>query len=137
MNLGDMLESYQRDPPDGGRATLLPELLPLLDAAVGERRVWLLRSLNHLVLLARDDWQSPWFVTVSPRAGLDIEPCYGIAFPSRESNERWPEDCSSGLARSTERAAEMVAIAVELSGGWDRAGCDAGATEGSGSSSPG
>ena len=134
MNLGDMLESYRQHPPDGRRATLISELLPLLDAAVGERRVWLLRSLNNVVLLARDDWQSPWLVTISPSAEPDTAPYYRIAFQSRASNESWPEDYADGLALTKERAAEMVAIAVAGSTGWDSVTCGALETEASGSS---
>jgi hypothetical protein len=62
--LAEMLDRFQKNDPGRGRGALMRDLLPLLDRVVVERVVWPLRSLNGLVLLASDDWRTPWHVVI-------------------------------------------------------------------------
>jgi hypothetical protein len=119
MNLTNVRDSFLKDPPDTCRPDLIPELLPLIDESVPERRIWLLRSLNGIVLLSEDDPKSPLFVRVQAHAEVETHPCYEIDFEMRPVEAPWPGARVHGVADSKERAAAMIAIAVERCGGWE------------------
>ena len=95
-----------------GKAML--DLLVALRARPDDRRVWGLTSHYRLCLLAQDTYLSPWFVIV---AALDNRN-YTIEYLMPSDVEPWPNAYVRGEARSTEAAANMVAIAMSRCDGW-------------------
>lgn len=114
-----MVDSFARHPPDGKRASLVPALLRLLNEQVGSRDVWVLRSLNDIVLLARDDSRSAWFVRV--RTDVDevgTTAYYLIEYLMAPADAPWPNATVHGIARTPQAAAEMAVTSIVRSGGW-------------------
>jgi hypothetical protein len=137
--LAEMLDRFQKNDPGRGRGALMRDLLPVLDRVVVERVVWPLRSLNGLVLLASDDWRTPWHVVVevdtppfpnisalasAPTAGS--LPAYEVwvnrgrdrARELRLDRGRANDFDTFGVARTPNDAATLSLEAMIRSGGW-------------------
>lgn len=96
----------------GGKAML--DLIARLRALPDKRQAFGLTSHYRLCLLAKDTYQSPWFVIVS---ALDSHN-YFIEYRMPDDIAPWPEAMVRGEAGSEDAAVEMVLTAMEKSGGW-------------------
>jgi hypothetical protein len=92
----------------------MARLIPALDDRLQGLVVWGLTSHDELVLLARDDFESPWFVIIGyvPSAGYRIR--------CRNPEIEWSEPVAyiEQYASTLGTAASMTRIACEVSGGW-------------------
>lgn len=93
---------------EGGWSMVL--LLDALPALAARYEVWGLTSLYTLVLLAEDDWRSPWWVRVS----YDLQ---GHAYHVRYDLADGPW-LVTGLAYSVQDALVRIETAMIRSGGW-------------------
>ena len=76
------------------------------------RHAWALTSHYHVVLLAEDSSQSPWYVKFV--AGSPSE--YRVWYLLPESGEQWTT--LSAATDNEDSAVAMILEAMELSGGW-------------------
>jgi hypothetical protein len=93
-----------------GRAML--ELLTSLEPLCAMYDVWGLTSLNTLVLLAEDDFRSPWYVRVVGLRG------YEIRYLMHPDEAPWPDAVVAGEGDSVADAVAMIETAMVRSGGW-------------------
>ena len=75
-------------------------------------RAWGLTSLNHVVLLAEDNWQSPWYVKFVAASTSR----YLVSYRLPESWEPWTR--LSADTDNEDTAVAMIFQAMDLSGGW-------------------
>lgn len=89
-------------------------LLTKMEAVAAEVAVWGLTSHGKLVLLAADDYRTPWFVTTIavPWGGFSIH------YLMPDSEAPWPGAQVEGEARDLDSAYSMIRIAMRRSGGW-------------------
>jgi hypothetical protein len=99
-------------------AHLMLELPPHLERACRNYDVWALTSHKDLVLLARDDYTSPWFVRIHPRTYAPAG--YHVRYLMASGDAPWPHAIVGGSADSVKIAADMVATSLERCGGWPR-----------------
>lgn len=116
MRLREVREHYEADALDSPEdCQLMLVLLPLLsEVCKPYPPVWPLPSLTGLVLLARDDWESPWFVRIDPNT---------YSAQSYRVIARAPADASSQqdtlvIATTAEEAARAVDAGIRYSKGW-------------------
>ena len=89
-------------------------LLGRLEAVAAEVSIWGLTSHGRLVLLAADDYQTPWYVTV-------VAVSWGgfvVRYRMPEADTPWASAEVEGEARDLDAAYHMVRIAMRRSGGW-------------------
>ena len=113
---GGTLADIFRKAPTSEEYALMLELIPLLEEALSERNVWALTSHKSIVLLAKDDYTSPGFVTIIPKPAPDAP--YEIHFVASATESPWPDAIVMGNAATKERAVEMVLTAIARSDGW-------------------
>ena len=98
---------------EGGKAML--DLIARLRALPDDRQVYGLTSHYRLVLLAEDNYQSPWFVIIS---ALDSRN-YFVEYLMPKAITPWKQSAYvRGEVRSEDEAVEMIVIAMEKSEGW-------------------
>ena len=100
------------DHPVDGKAMVA--LIARLRGLSDRRRVWGLTSHYHLCLLAKDTYQSPWYVKAF---ALD-DKNYSIDYLMPAVLAPWSSARVSGEARSEDEAVAMIITAMERSGGW-------------------
>jgi hypothetical protein len=95
-----------------------PAMLALIDRlrrGPDVRRAWGLTSHHQLVLLAADDYRTPWYV----KLGAHGRDSYTIDYLLPVAVAPWPGAYVTGEAHSLQDASDMVTIAMDRSGGWD------------------
>jgi hypothetical protein len=98
---------------EGGKAMI--DLIARLRALPIPKQAWGLTSHGMLCLLAKDTFQSPWFVIV---AALDKRN-YTIEYLMPASVAPWPSPAYvRGDAHSEDEAVRMIQIAIDRSEGW-------------------
>lgn len=97
---------------EGSKAML--DLMARLRALPDERLFFGLTSHSRLCLLAKDTYQSPWFVIIS---ALD-KSNYFVEYLMPQHIAPWPNAYVRGEARSEDSAVQMIVTAIEKSEGW-------------------
>ena len=97
-----------------GIGRMMLEILPNLDSALQNLSVWGLTSHYELMVLARDDYTSPWYVGIQAYPGEG----YRVSYRMPDSEAPWQEARVHGIGTSAAGAADMVRIACTKSGGW-------------------
>ena len=95
---------------------LMLSLLPRLAEVCAPFHVWGLTSLHRLVLLAADDWRSPWlvYITAIPDDG------YRIEYRNVDADAPRPKTIVEGVGSDAATACRLVLSAMSHSGGWAR-----------------
>lgn len=109
---GDLARSDDDLTAAVGRSMLA--LLTALDPLCARYEVWGLTSLNRLILLAEDDFQSPWYVRVIAHP----EGPYEIHYLMAPAESPWPDALVAGSAESVPAAVTMIETAMVRSSGW-------------------
>lgn len=120
MRFAEVCERYRADaldPRDEEDCHLMLVLLPLVELACRSYGpVWPLRSVTGLVLLAEDDWHSPWYVRIRPTTRPSASYHVQVLLPSKTAP--WPGATTETSAETAEAAAQAIDAAVRYSGGW-------------------
>ena len=116
MLLREVQEHYEADALESREdCRLMLALLPLLEEVCKPYPpIWPLHSLTSLVLLARDDWESPWFVRIRPNTyssqGYEIQALAPADVPSQQG--------TLVVAITAEEAARAIDAGLRYSKGW-------------------
>ena len=97
---------------EGAKAML--ELIARLRSLPDDRQVFGLTSHARLILLAEDDFTSPWFIII---AALDKRN-YFVEYLMPESIAPWLGARVRGEGRSEDEAIQMIKTAMERCEGW-------------------
>ncbi len=97
---------------DSGKTML--SLVQRLDELFTNDIIWCLTSHYRLVLLADDDWKSPWYVLVS---SLDHKEIY-VEYRMPDDLKPWEDATVKGTANSIDKAVEYILIAMQRCEGW-------------------
>lgn len=105
----ELLESEH----DSQIGTAMLAFLRAFDERFPDRQVWGLTSHYQLWLLACDDWRSPWLVSVIGNASE-----FSVEYRMPSDEAPWADALVRGSAPDLRRALDLVAVAMERSGGW-------------------
>ncbi len=94
-------------------ARLMLEFLPELETLCVDRPVWAVLSHFRPCMVSRDDFRSRPHVV-----GAVAQPGFTIRYLMHPDDAPWPRAEFVGETDSTARAAELVEIAMDRSGGW-------------------
>ena len=92
---------------------MMLQLLPKLEGLADEVPIWGLTSHERLVLLATDDYRTPWFVMITPHRWEE----YDIHYLLPKAEAPWGGARVEGIARDLDQASRMIRIAMQRSGG--------------------
>ena len=101
--------------PSTGQAML--DLIAQLRSLDHPNRVWGLTSHTRLILLAQDDFRTPWYVIAYAISKRN----YTVEYLMPASVAPWQSAHVRGEARSVDEAVKMIVTAMERSGGWGSA----------------
>mgnify|MGYP003383359002 CR=1 FL=1 len=89
------------------------QLLPALRELCEPFEVWGLTSHYTLWLLAADNWQAPWLVSV----WYDVDQ-YEVNYLMPDGTAPFPRAFVRGFRNSVPETAELIRIAMKQCGGW-------------------
>jgi hypothetical protein len=77
--------------------------------------IWALTSLNRLVLLNENNWQSRWYVIIYNWSGS----YFAFEYLLPLSKQPWPDAMVRGETNSFDEATKYLLISMDESGGWN------------------
>ena len=92
-----------RDSPQAKGNQAMLNLIARLRSLSDDRRVWGLTSMGRLCLLAKDTYQSPWFVII----GVLDQSNYFIEYLMAAHSAPWPNAYVKGEARCEDEAVQI------------------------------
>ena len=105
-------QHYLEYPNTPGNPQIL-QLLPTLREICEPFEVWGLTSHYTLWLLAADDWQTPWLVSVC----YDVDQ-YEVNYLMPERTAPFPMAFVRGFRKSVPETAELIRVAIKQCGAW-------------------
>ncbi len=92
----------------------LISVIKLIDSLFPQTEIWCLTSIGRLVLMNKNDWETPWYVIIS-NAGTNE---YWLEYLVPKEKSPWNEAYIRGSVETLEKVKAYLLIAMKESDGW-------------------